>query len=120
LTTRYDDPYFQPPADIQGADARAYEEKIVSMLREQLLPSSGPTLFLQAIELRGKRPDTEIIFRYTDARKPGTFAVGLKLWEEEWPTSGAIEYGETLHDAASVGGWIYSAWIAHELEPVDP
>jgi len=32
---------------------------------------------------------------------------------------GAIEYGDTLHDAGSVGGWIYSAWMADELEPAD-
>lgn len=119
LGSPYDNPYFQPPGDIQGAEARAYEEKIVSMLREQLLPSSGPTIFLEAIEIRGRRPDTEIIFRYTDARRPGSFAVGLKLWKDEWPTSGAVEYGGKLHDAASVGGWICSAWMADELHPID-
>jgi hypothetical protein len=36
--SQYDDPYFQPPADITGAEARAYEERIVSMLREHMLP----------------------------------------------------------------------------------
>lgn len=60
----HDDPNFEPPADIVGAEARAYEEKIVEMLREHLLPSPGPTRFLKSIELRGQRPETEIIFRY--------------------------------------------------------
>jgi hypothetical protein len=71
LSDQYDDPHYQPPSDIQGAEARAYEEKILEMMREAMLPSAGPMIALQAIELRGERPDTEVIFIYTDSRKPG-------------------------------------------------
>jgi hypothetical protein len=119
LTNLYDDPHFQPPADISGAEARAYEEKIVSMLRDELLPSSGPWGTLRSIDLRGERPDTEIIFRYTKPDRPYSIAVGTALWRQGWPFEENEEFVDTLHDAASVGGWIYSAWLAGDLEPID-
>ena len=119
MTNSYEDPYFQPPGDIKGQEARAYENKIVSMLRDVLLPSQGPVVILQSIELRGERPDTEIVFRYTDTRKPGTFAVRAALWRDDWPTSGAAEYDGKLHDAASVAGWLCSAWQADELDAIE-
>jgi hypothetical protein len=112
----YDDPNFQPPADIEGAEARAYEEKIVEMLREHLLPSPGPTLFLKSIELRGQRPQTEIIFRYTKRDRPGNFAGRVQPWKEEWPTSGAAEYFNTLNSAADVGSTAFIAWMSGDLE----
>jgi len=111
----FDDPYFEPPEDIQGEDARAYEEKIVAMLREALLPGSGAHP-LHAIALRGTRPDTEIVFRYADQHGVDR-AASLALWKREYPTSGAT-YGK-LHAAASVGGWVCSSWLASELEPID-
>jgi hypothetical protein len=113
----YTDPHFEPPVDIDGAEARAYEAKIVELLREASLPDSG-RFPLESIELRGERPSTEIIFRYSDTADPKPPAVGFALWASEYPTSGAAEYG-TLHEAASVAGWIYSAWTAGELEPID-
>jgi hypothetical protein len=116
LTDRYDDPHFQPPADISGAEARAYEEKIVAMLREVLGPRSGPVITVRSVELRGERPDTDIVFRYEDRRRPGARAARFPLWKSEYPTDGAVEFGGKLHDAASVSGWIYSAWLAGELE----
>jgi hypothetical protein len=87
------------------------------MLREALLPSPGPTIFLQAIELRGQQPNTEIIFHYTDTRRPGKFAVRAAPWRERWSLQGAVR--DEVDDAASVGGWIFSAWMADKLEPVD-
>jgi hypothetical protein len=115
--TSFDDPHFCPPADIRAVEARAYEEKIVDMLREELLTSPGPKRFLQSIELRGERPDTEIIFRYMDIDTPGEFAVRTELWKYGWPFTG-VEPATTLYDAASLGGWIFMAWMAGELEPV--
>ena len=115
--TIFDDPHFCPPADIRGTEARAYEEKIVELLREELLPSRGPKHFVQSIELRGERPDTEIILRYTDIDAPGEFVVGTELWKYGWPFTG-VEPATTLYDAASVAGWIFIAWMAGELGPV--
>lgn len=118
LTNPYEDPHHRPPADIWGPDARAYEEKIVELLRERLLPNSGQVKALRSIELRVERPDTEIIFRYTDARDRAEHARGAALWRDSWPTDGAAEYGR-LHDPASVAGWLLVAWQAGELEAID-
>ena len=118
LTQIREDPRFRPAANIGGLEARAYEEKIVELLRDHLLPNPGPVIALESIELRGERPDTEIIFRYIDSRKPGAFAVRALLWKDERRTSGAIEYDGKLNDASSVGSWLLSAWLADELDPV--
>jgi hypothetical protein len=88
------------------------------MLRGHLLRSPGPKRFLQSIELRGQRPDTEIIFRYTDIDRPGNFAGRVQPWKEEWPTSGAAECFNTLNSAADVGSTIFIAWMAGDLEPL--
>jgi hypothetical protein len=74
-------------------------------------------LRLQSIDLKSERPDTEIVFRYTDTRKRGEFAVRAHLWNDGWATDGALD--GTLHSAASVGGWLASAWAASELEPCE-
>jgi hypothetical protein len=125
LTTSYDDPYFMPPADISGAGARAYENQIVSLLRGELLPSSGPVIFLRSIELGGERPDTEITFHYTDARCPGRqFARRTLLWRDPtygcWPCDDTPGSEKTLEPAVSVAAAIGSAWYADELELVPP
>jgi hypothetical protein len=115
-----DDPHFEPPADITGGEARAYEDKIIEMLRDELLPSQGPVIFLDSIERRGERPDTEIIFHYHDTRHPGQrFARRALLWKEGWPFDENPAVANRLHGPASVGGWIYGAWLANELEPVE-
>jgi hypothetical protein len=115
LTSPYDDPYYEPPSDIQGADARAYERKIVELLRERLLPSHGPTIFLRSIELRGERPDTEIVFRYTRTGRAEERTVRAALWQQDWVSD---EGGtrDRLSAAMSVGGWLFNAWLADELE----
>jgi hypothetical protein len=41
--------------------------------------------------------------------------VRFPLWTSEYPTDGAIE---TLHEPVSVAGWIYSDWLAGDLEAV--
>jgi hypothetical protein len=113
---RFDDPHFEPPVNIRGPDVRAYVEKVVELLRDAALPSSDPIFHLESIEMRGERPDTQIVFRYTGARDAGQRAVGVALWRREYPTSGA---DETLHEAASVAGWIYSDWLAGDLDPLE-
>lgn len=120
MSDEFTNPYRQPSDDMGAADARDYEETIVSLLREALLPSSGPTIFLRSIERRGERPDTEIIFHFEDSRKGGRYAVRAAPWRERWSIRGPVRRGDRLYDAASVGGWIYSAWMADELEAVEP
>jgi hypothetical protein len=117
LTNRYDDPHYQPPADLSEAEARLYEQKIVELLCEVLLPSDGPSR-VSSVELRGTRPDTEIMIRWRRAGDPSLRASRAMLWKSEYPTSGAAEYG-SLHEAASVAGWIYSDWDAGDLEPIE-
>jgi hypothetical protein len=109
LTLSFDDPHFEPPADIQGADARAYEEKILQMLRDVLGDRTE-------IELRGERPNTEIIFHITDGREPGPNALRFALWTSEYPFRGPE--ADDLYGPASVAGWIYSDWLAGDLEPM--
>jgi hypothetical protein len=123
LSSPYDDPHYQPPSDIQGADARAYEETILRLMREAMLPDAGTSaVTLQAIELRGKRPDTEVIFIYTDTRRPGQrFAKRTWLWKDpfRWAiddTPGFTDRLNAIHDvAAHVGG----AFSAHECDPIE-
>jgi hypothetical protein len=68
---------------------------------------------LKSVELRGERPDTEIVIRLADG------AYTFDLWKSEYPTSGAAEYGH-LQEGASVAGWIYSDWTAGDLDPLEP
>lgn len=122
MTTAYDDPHYQPPANIEGAEARAYEEKILELLRDALLPSDGPVIALQAIELRGERPDTEVIFIYTDTREPGQrFAQRTWLWKDpfRWPLEDDPRFDNTLNEPASVASWVGGAFSAHECEPIE-
>jgi hypothetical protein len=116
----YDDPHFEPPADIAGAEARAYEDKIIESLRESLLPSPGPVILLDSVERRGERPDTEIVFHYHDTRFPGQrFARRARLWKDGWPFDENEAVADRLHEAASVAGWINAAWFAGELEQIE-
>jgi hypothetical protein len=52
-----------------------------------------------------------------DIDTSGEFAVRTELWKYGWPFTG-VEPATTLYDAASLGGWIFMAWMAGELEPV--
>lgn len=109
----FDDPSVPPPADITGRDARAYEEKIVQLIRAALTPGSDPIRTVRSIELRGTRPDTEIVFRYDDSRDPGVHAVGYPLWKGLETDQGL------LPDPGSYAGWIYSDWLAGWIHPID-
>ena len=107
MTTPYDGPHFPPPADISGAQARAYEERIVRLLEDAMAP------WLKSVELRGERPDTEIVIRLVDG------AYKFDLWKPEYPTDGAANYGH-LQEAVSVAGCICSDWTAGDLNPLEP
>jgi hypothetical protein len=119
LSSPYDDPHYEPPADIEGADARAYEEKILELMRDAMLPDQGSSVItLQAIELRGERPDTEVIFIYSDARKPGErFAKRTWLWRG-WTVDDDPRFADTLNEPASVAGWVGGAFSAHECDSI--
>lgn len=125
MTSPYDDTYFKPPANIDGAEARAYEEKIVSELRRHMLPMTpGGGRTLQSIALRGERPDTEIIFHETDARFPGRrFASRTFLWRDPtygaWPCDDTPGFEAELQPVVSVAAAIGSAWYAGELDAID-
>jgi hypothetical protein len=114
---RFDDPFYQPPADIQGEEARRYENAILRLLRHAMLPSASPVVTLVAIELRGERPDTEVVYIYTDAREPGRrFAQSTQLWKGiyHWAVNEPPD-DDLLNEAASVGG----AFSAHECDPIE-
>ena len=106
MTDPYQQPCYQPPGDIQGADARAYEERIASLLRGALIPSGPGRYQVVAVELVGKRPDTLIVICSTQSGREGVQAVGLALWASAWATDGAVEIDGRLHDAESLVGWI--------------
>jgi hypothetical protein len=113
LTSPYDDPSWRPSADVKGAEARAYEEAIVRLLRNAISPGA-----VESIEIRGERPNTEILFRSAAAAETRVRTHRFALWTSEYPTDGSEQFGR-LHDVASVAGWIYSAWTAGELELVE-
>lgn len=111
--TSFDDPTVPPPADITGADARAYEEKILELLRHALLPRRDPIRRIESIELRGKQPDTLVVICYTDTRESGPRAVGIDLWRDD------DKHGGLLADPMSMAGWIYADWLAGDLDPIE-
>ena len=123
MSSPYDDIHYQPPADIQGPEARAYENKILEIMRKAMLPDQGSSMItLQAIELRGERPDTEVIFIYTDAQEPGQrLAKRTWLWKDpfRWPLEDNPRFADTLNEPASVAGWVGGAFSAHECDPIE-
>ena len=118
MTNPYEQPYYQPPGDIQGADARAYEERIASLLRDALVPSGPGVYQVVAVELVGERPDTQIVIRFTRSGRAGVQAVGLALWADGWATDGDAETDGRLNDAESLVGWIISSWQSGSLDAV--
>lgn len=118
--------------DLSEADARAYEQQIVKLLQEQAAwwaeqprPSLQPRE-LESVELRGTRPDTEIVFRFSrlgnfeglrrNAARSATRAVICRLWQTGYPES-VIEYTGTLTSAVEVAAAIWGDWIADKLPP---
>ena len=109
---RYEDPSWRPSADVQGVEARAYEEAIVRLLRNAISPGA-----VESIEIRGERPNTEIVLRTVAASDAPARMYKVALWKDEYPTEGLER--DKLADVASVAGFIYSDWTANELKPVD-
>jgi hypothetical protein len=107
-----DDPYFRPPVDVSGAEARAYEEAIVRLLRNAISPGA-----VDSIEIRGERPNTEIVLHTPATSDAPAQTFKVALWKDEYPTEGLER--DKLADVASVAGFIYSDWTANELKPVD-
>jgi hypothetical protein len=123
LSSPYDDPHYQPPADIEGSEARAYEAKILEVIRRALLPGSRTSVIkLEGVELRGERPDTEVIFMYTDTRHPGQrFARRTWLWKDpyRWPLVDAPGFTDRLNSASDVAGWVGGAFSAYECDSIE-
>ena len=122
MTNLYDNPGYQPPADIQGPEARAYENAILRLMRKAMLPDGGSVIRLEAIELRGDRPDTEVIFLYTDSREPGRlFAQRTQLWKGtfHWALESDARFADRLNDAHEVAADAGGAFSAHECEPIE-
>ncbi|MFZ1993625.1 MAG: hypothetical protein WAU75_05900 [Solirubrobacteraceae bacterium] len=122
MSSSYDDPFYQPPADIQGAEARAYEEKVLELMRDAMLPDHGAVIRLEAIELRGERPETEVIFIYTDTREPGQhFAKRTWLWKDpfRWPLQDDPRFADTLNEPASVAAHVGGAFSSHECDLIE-
>jgi len=115
LNLPFEDPYFGPPADMGELQTRAYEETIVRLLSDALIPSGGPVHFVESVQLRGARPDTEVIIRYRDTRKPGVQAVRSLPWKEF-----IEETDGTLDSAPEIASAILSRWSDDTLEPVPP
>jgi hypothetical protein len=112
LTSPYEDPTWRPSADVQGAEARAYEEAIVRLLRNAISPGA-----VESIEIRGERPNTEILLHTPATSDAPSQTYKVALWKDEYPTEGLER--DKLADVASVAGWIYSDWTANELKPAE-
>jgi hypothetical protein len=115
LTLPFDDFFFLPPADLGSDQTREYEETIVRLLMETLTPSDGPVIFVESVDLRGTRPDTEVIIRYRDTRKPGVHAVRSLPWKEF-----IEETDGKLDSAPDIASAILSRWSDDTLEAVPP
>ena len=109
----FDDVYFAPPADLGPDEIRAYEETIVRLLSEVLLPSDGPVIFVESVRLRGTRLDTEVIIRYRDTEKPGVHAVRSLPWQEF-----IEETDGKLDSAPEIASAILARWSDDTLERV--
>jgi hypothetical protein len=87
----FDDPNAPVPQDLDAADSRAYELRVVEFLREALVgvPSTG-LVIVDDVALGGARPDTLVVFRYhhrpefigrTPELVDGPLAEIAPLWE---------------------------------------
>lgn len=118
LTMRFDDPHTLAPPDMGGDDARAWEEKIAELVRDALVAPT-PTSLRQArtVELRGARPDTELIIGYVEGSERRAGAVRYWLWRAQ----DLIDlYTGKVDSPASVASAILSRWAEGGLEPVQP
>lgn len=82
------------------------------LLRNAISPGA-----VESIEIRGERPNTEILLHTPATTDAPAQTYKVALWKDEYPTEGLER--DKLQDVASVAGFIYSDWTANELKPVD-
>ena len=110
----FDDPHTEPPTDMSRADVRAYEEKIVDMLRVEMVGKAG-VFRVDAVELHGERPATQIRFRYTDLRTGDEGESVCDLWSSGYALPD--DPGDTtLGSPSDVGCAIYTDWLGGFLD----
>lgn len=107
------------PADISGPAARNYERAILEQLRSALLPSTGAMITLQEINLVDERPDTKLVFVWTQSESPGeTHAGAIPLWQRGYPTEGRFPPDGPLIPVSEVVATLITDWLAGDLDAV--
>lgn len=112
----FDDSDMLISADLSDEDARAYEEKVLQIVQEWLPPGVGWPLPIRSVELLGRRPDTRVVFKYTDVRRNRECAGGYPIWRDRFD----VWAPDVIDHPVVVAGYADAARTAHELEPVDP
>jgi hypothetical protein len=112
---RFDDPHTLAPPDMSRDDARAWEEKIAELVRDAVVaPTPIPLRQARNVELRGARPDTELIISYVHG--PERHAGAVRYWL--WRAPDLIDpYTGKVDSPASVASAILSRWADGGLEP---
>ncbi len=114
----FDDPQYAPPADLTPAEARDFEEAVLASIRQAIQPGPyGPWRIIDSIELEGERPETTVVFKYREISDPKRLLAGIApIWED---IAHDVQGTTLLDSAPSVGGSIFSAFNAGELEPTE-
>lgn len=104
----FDDPSYSPPEDLEERLVPLYEQRIIDELRSGL--SAWPSV--DAIELRGQRPETEVVIRYT-ARDGGSREWTRAFWrdgyaDDEAPLTGTLNSPQDM--AAGIAGDWRASW----------
>jgi hypothetical protein len=111
--TSFEDPSVPPPATLSDAEARRYEEKIAELIEAALASLTDRTQVAVGLELRGQRPETEIVFRLGNPHGGGDRVARFAVWKD------IDRELDLLPDPASTAGWIYSDLLAGELDVAD-
>jgi hypothetical protein len=129
LTKPFHDPHYAPPADLTGAEARAYEEVVLATIlqavprspyvrpSDDIRPGRWVQWIIESVELEGRRPETAVVFKYREvADRERLLAARRSIWD------GLVEMvngRELLDSAPSLAGHIFSDFTARELEPYE-
>jgi hypothetical protein len=123
----FDDPNALLPQDLDQAQSRKYEERIVRFLHEHMMSANAGLVEMDAIELVGSRPETMVVFRYhhrpayigqDPAVVSGSRAEAAKLWE--FAIDDESYSGGMMNTPPVVATEIGSAFDAAELPLIDP